>query len=83
MVVPEWRGRGAARAVIEHLISGHTGELYLTCREQLGGLYEKFGFSRLKETEFPPYFRRVYRIFRLVRKLGLVQEDLWVMKRAG
>ena len=83
VVLPAWRGRGVARAIIEQLIHEHAGELYLTCREDLGGLYEKFGFVRLKDTALPPYFRRIRKIFKVIRGLGLVHDDLLVMGRDG
>jgi len=83
VVIPTWQGRGVARAIIEYLLAQHSGELYLTCREGLGRLYEKFGFVRLKDKELPPYFRRIRKIFKGIRRLGLVHEDLLVMKRAG
>ena len=83
VVIPAWQGRGVARAIIEHLIAEHSGELYLTCREELGRLYEKFGFVPLNDKELPPYFRRIRRIFKGMRRLGLVHEDLLVMKRVG
>src|SRR5512142_861341 len=39
-VVPEQRGNGVARAIIEHLISIAPRPLYLTCRSHLGPFYE-------------------------------------------
>jgi amino-acid N-acetyltransferase len=81
VVIPDWRGQGVARAIIEQLIAEHRGELYLTCREELGRLYEKFGFVRLNDKALPPYFRRIRKIFRGIHQLGLVHENLLVMKR--
>jgi len=83
VVIPAWRGHGVARAIIEQLINEHTSELYLTCREEWGELYEKFGFVRQKDTALPPYFRRIRKIFKGIRRLGLVHENLLVMKRDG
>ncbi|MEJ2706610.1 MAG: GNAT family N-acetyltransferase [Anaerolineales bacterium] len=83
-VKPDWRGQGAARAIIERLISSHRGDLYLTCRASLGALYEKFGFSRITDPEaMPGYFRRVSRLFKVFKVFTNSQEDLWVMKRPG
>lgn len=83
-VKPAWRGQGAARAIIERLISSHRGDLYLTCRASLGALYEKFGFSRITNPEaMPGYFRRVLRLFKVFKFFTSSQEDLWVMKRPG
>jgi N-acetylglutamate synthase-like GNAT family acetyltransferase len=80
-VIPAWRGRGVARAIIERLLASHPGPLYLTTRAHLGPLYEKFGFRSLSPDEMPPYFRRISRLARAVGALGLIPEDLLVMKR--
>ncbi len=80
-VVPEWRGRGVARALIEHLLETHPGTLYLTCRASLGSLYASFGFQVVDESEMPTYFRWVSRAVRLMRRLGLAGEGLLVMGR--
>jgi N-acetylglutamate synthase-like GNAT family acetyltransferase len=88
-VVPEWRGRGVARAMIERLVEVSGGAafaeaeavepLYLTCRASLGSFYERFGFRIIQPDEMPPYFRR---ISRLARMAGFVmREELLVMKR--
>ncbi len=80
-VVPEWRGKGLARAIIERLLNEHPGRLYLTCRAHLGSFYQRFGFQTVKENDLPAYFRRIRRFTRLVKRLGLVNEDLLVMMR--
>lgn len=81
VVAPAWRGRGVARQLIEHLLAVHPGTLYLTCRADLGILYAKFGFRALNKTEMPPYFKRISRLFQLIKALGIVREDLLVMMR--
>ncbi|MEW5988852.1 MAG: GNAT family N-acetyltransferase, partial [Chloroflexota bacterium] len=59
-VVPEWRGRGVARAIIEHLMARADPPLWLMCNSKLIPLYERFGFREVKETAaMPPYFRRI------------------------
>ena len=80
-VLPGWRGRGVARAVIERLLAGHQGALYLTCREHLGVFYEKFGFIALAENDMPVNFRRLSRFARLLRRLRLMDEGMLVMLR--
>jgi N-acetylglutamate synthase-like GNAT family acetyltransferase len=82
-VVPDWRGRGVARKIIESLTASHADELYLTCRERLGPFYEKFGFIALEDNDMPPYFRRIRRITRWMSALHLFQEGLLVMKKPG
>src|SRR5213594_481541 len=58
VVVPERRGQGIGRALIESLIDRYPHEvLHLTCRRELGVYYERFGFRRLVSSEYTPYFR--------------------------
>ena len=80
-VLPEWRGMGIARQIIEHLLEQHPGRLYLTCQSQLGSLYEKFGFQRIQPGEMTPYFRRLSRIVSMVNKLFRLRESMLVMRR--
>lgn len=80
-VTPAWRGKGAARAMIERLVGDHPTELYLTCRGELGAFYERFGFKKCTQAEMPPYFRRIYRISRVIRSLRLLPGEMLVMKR--
>jgi amino-acid N-acetyltransferase len=80
-VVPEWRGQGLARDLIEKLLHEHPARLYLTCRERLGGLYEKFGFRKVEKEDMPPYYRRIVRLVGLMKTTRLLDEDIWVMVR--
>ena len=58
-VVPERQGRGIGSEIVKALIAREHGEvLHLTCRSQLQGYYERFGFHRLEPQEFPRYFAR-------------------------
>lgn len=79
-VAPEWRDQGVARRIIERLLADYPGTLYLTCRERLGPLYEKFGFRAVAPEQMPGYYRRVFRIVAFLRRLGLLPENLLVMK---
>lgn len=80
-VLPGWRGRGVARSIIEYLLAQHPGRLYLTCRSQLGPLYQKFGFQVIQRSDMTPYFRRlswfVVWFARLTRQPG----SMLVMRR--
>ena len=80
-VLPDWRGKGIARRIIEHLLEQHPGRLYLTCQSRLGPLYEKFGFQRIQPGEMTPYFRRLSRIVSIVNKLFRQHESMLVMRR--
>jgi N-acetylglutamate synthase-like GNAT family acetyltransferase len=80
-VLPEWRGRGVARSIIEYLLEPHLGKLYLTCRAELGSLYQKFGFQVVESAEMPPYFKRVSGLVNLFPRLKRQSDRLLVMRR--
>ena len=82
-VIPEYRGQGLARRLIEHLLAESTGALYLTCRSPLGALYEKFGFRAVGPSEMTPYFRRLSKVAATFMFLARAGETLLVMKRDG
>ncbi len=81
-VQPDWRGKGVARAMIEHLLQEHPGRLYLTCRSELGPLYQKFGFEEIQLGIMPPYFRRISRLVNLLNRLSRRSGRLLVMQRS-
>ncbi len=80
-VLPEWRGRGVARRVIEHLLAETPGRLYLTCRDELGPMYAKFGFKGVEYAAMPAYFKRISRLVRLFNRLTHQPHRLLVMRR--
>ncbi len=82
-VVPQWQGRGLARRLIEYLLTNTPGTLYLTCRSSLGGLYAKFGFRVIDESEMTPYFRRLSKLAARLRPLMRRSDTLLVMRRDG
>ncbi|MGB7875511.1 MAG: GNAT family N-acetyltransferase [Anaerolineales bacterium] len=79
-VRPAYRHQGIARALIEHLLVEASRPVYLTCRSDLGGLYEKFGFRALDVDEMPVYYRRLQRLAGLFMELTRRNETLLVMK---
>jgi N-acetylglutamate synthase-like GNAT family acetyltransferase len=79
-VRPPYRHQGMARALIEHLLVDAPRPVYLTCRSNLGGMYEKFGFRVLETDEMPPYYRRLQRLAGLLMELARRGESLLVMK---
>jgi len=79
-VYPEHRGKGIARAIIEHLLKDSPRPLYLMCESSLGSLYEKFGFRGIVYDEMPRYFQRISKLAGLVTTLARRQERLLVMK---
>ncbi len=80
-VLPEWRGKGIARAIINHLLEQYPGRLYLTCRSRLGPMYQKFDFQALQFEDMPPYFKRLSRLVALFNKLFHQPDHLLVMRR--
>jgi N-acetylglutamate synthase-like GNAT family acetyltransferase len=80
-VLGEWRGKGVARTVIEHLLERQPGRLYLTCRAELGPMYRKFGFEVVNPAEMPAYFRRLSRMVNLWTRLTHQVDKLLVMRR--
>jgi N-acetylglutamate synthase-like GNAT family acetyltransferase len=79
-VYPEHRGKGVARAIIEHLLKDSPRPLYLMCESDNGPLYEKFGFQAIPYEEMPRYFQRISRVAGLVTTLAQREERLLIMK---
>ncbi len=79
-VLPEFRGRGIARAVIENLLAESTRPIYLMCMSHNGPMYEKFGFQSIAPERMPRYFQRIYKLFRLTGVIHKAGEELLVMK---
>ena len=79
-VYPEHRGKGIARAIIEHLLKDSPRPLYLMCESSLGPLYEKFGFFGISYEEMPRYFQRISKLAGLVTTLAQRDERLLIMK---
>ncbi len=79
-VLPDHRGEGIARAVIERLLTGSPRPLYLTCISSLEPFYERFGFSAIEYDQMPRYFQRLSKLAGLVFTLSRRGETLSVMK---
>jgi amino-acid N-acetyltransferase len=78
-VVPAHQSQGIGSAVIKTLLAREQGVVHLTCRRELQGYYERFGFRRLQPAEFPLYFKRLVPIINVVaRLLGI---EILVMRR--
>src|SRR6266849_4672890 len=79
-VVPARQGQGIGSAVIKTLLAREPGVvLHLTCRRELEGYYERFGFVRLEPASYPPYFRRTTLFFSRISPLFGIH--LLVMRR--
>jgi N-acetylglutamate synthase-like GNAT family acetyltransferase len=78
-VVSARQSQGVGSAIIKTLLAREQGVVHLTCRSQLQGYYERFGFSRLNPADFPRYFRRMVPIINVVaRRFGT---EILVMRR--
>jgi N-acetylglutamate synthase-like GNAT family acetyltransferase len=78
-VIPARQSQGIGGAIIKTLLARERGVVHLTCRSQLQGYYERFGFRRLDPAEFPRYFRRMIPIINRVARL--FGTEILVMRR--
>src|SRR6267143_5275424 len=66
-VIPGRQREGIGTAIISKLLAREAGVvLHLSCRRELEGYYERFGFGRLEQAAYPPYFRRTTRLANLI-----------------
>ncbi|MFN8382418.1 MAG: GNAT family N-acetyltransferase [Anaerolineales bacterium] len=78
--LPEYRGQGLARAVIDELLRNSPRPLYLMCIAHNGPMYEKFGFRVLEGKDMPRYFQRIKKLFDVTDVFRRSSEELLVMK---
>ncbi len=81
--VPAYQRQGVARQVIDTLLAGHPGVIFLTCMDTLEKFYEPFGFQTIAPSEMTPYFRRLKKIASALEFLSAHGRQLLVMKRAA
>ena len=79
-VLPEYRGQGIARAVIEMLLRENLKPLYLMCISHNGPMYEKFGFHVINVAQMPRYFSRIKKLFDITDVFRKTEDELLVMK---
>lgn len=79
-VVPEYRGQGLARAIIESLLNESPRPLYLTCVSTLEPFYNKFGFVTISQDEMPRYFQRLSKLANVFFTFSNREDSLLVMK---
>jgi N-acetylglutamate synthase-like GNAT family acetyltransferase len=78
--LPDYRGRGLARAIMQDLLQKAPRPLYLMCVAHNGPMYEKFGFHSIGESEMPKYFRRIKKLFDVADVFRKTSEELLIMK---
>jgi N-acetylglutamate synthase-like GNAT family acetyltransferase len=81
VVLTEFRGQHYAHRLIEAVLARETGPLYLTCRASLEPFYNRFGFKSLPDADLTPYFRRLTRLVRILKRIVPISENLAVMRR--
>ena len=83
-VQPNHQRKGIGKALISDLLAGQPLPIYLTCRAILGDYYRPFGFCVVEPPEMPPYFKRIWIAYNLLRRFSPRQMgELLVMgKRA-
>lgn len=78
--LPEHRGQGIARDVIEELLRESPRPLYLMCIAHNGPMYEKIGFQVIEVKDMPRYFQRIKKLFDVTDIFRRSGEELLVMK---
>lgn len=78
--LPEHRGQGLARAIMEDLLQKAPRPLYLMCMAHNGPMYEKLGFHSISVDEMPKYFRRIRKLFDVAEVFRKPDEELLIMK---
>ncbi|MFZ0546269.1 MAG: GNAT family N-acetyltransferase [Candidatus Promineifilaceae bacterium] len=80
VVVKEWRRKGVARRLIDHIKETAGSPLWLMCVSQLTGFYQQFGFRRVTLKEpMPTYFRWILRMFFLIDRFSPPHQTLAIM----
>ena len=79
-VIPAWRNKGVASAMVQKLMDEGPRPLYLTCVSPMGSFYEKFGFRPISGAALPKYYRRLSKIAGLINALHLMKEKMLVMQ---
>ena len=79
-VVPEYRGQGLAREIIEYLLKDSPRPLYLTCISSLEPLYQKFGFASVPYEGMPRFYQRITKLANVLFRFSNRNEHLLVMK---
>ncbi|MDX1664605.1 MAG: GNAT family N-acetyltransferase [Candidatus Promineifilaceae bacterium] len=83
VVLPAWRGRGVARALVTDLQQQVGAPLWLYCRSRLVPFYHRFGFREPQPAEMPRRFRLMQRATTLLARLARREERMAIMLWEG
>lgn len=82
-VVPAYQRNGLGSAIVDALLNGRSGPVFLYCADRLVSYYERFGFRLVPAAALPPGMRRMYRLgqlgLQMLRKVGGVNMSLAAM----
>jgi N-acetylglutamate synthase-like GNAT family acetyltransferase len=79
--IPAYQKRGIATRIITALLAKDLHPLYLTCIGKMAPFYQPFGFRVLTAAEYPPYFKRLRVVARVVQAFAREDWQFTVMKR--
>lgn len=81
VVRPPWRGQGIGAALVRHAQQSAGPPLWLMCRAALMPFYRQFGFVQVQDAgRMAPYYRRVFRLVRLLQPLVSAVDRLSIMR---
>jgi N-acetylglutamate synthase-like GNAT family acetyltransferase len=84
VVHPEWQGLGIGSRIVAALVEDSDPPLWLTCRRELVGFYERFGFCLLDPRINAPWMlRAIDRIGRFLKRRfpGVNRPNIMLWKR--
>jgi N-acetylglutamate synthase-like GNAT family acetyltransferase len=80
-LLPDCRGQGVGRVIVQALLARERRTIYLMCAQKMQVYYVFFGFRRISQPAMPHYFRVVSSLFNMLMLLFGSRERVIVMKR--
>ena len=81
VVTPEHRGRGIGGQIVQALLSGQTGPIYLFCEPDLERYYARYRFQRVEPRELPKSLARMHRMASALMRIAslLARRDVRII----